>query len=68
MKYTGYKIIEQNGTKQFRVCFADTEKELVQKGYLPVEKSDKPNDGKRYRPTYTEADGVIRQTWEEVSE
>lgn len=64
MKHTGYKITEQNGQKRVRIGYANTEEELAEKGYLPVEKTERPNDGKKYRPVYTEVDGVIRQTWE----
>lgn len=65
MKHIGYKITEQDGRTKVSVIYADTMEELAQKGYLPVEKADRPKDGKRHRPVFTEADGVIRQTWEE---
>ena len=68
MKHTGYKITEQDGRTKVSVIHADTEEELAKKGYLPVVKADRPKDGKRYLPIYTEVDGVIRQSWEEVSE
>lgn len=68
MRYKGYKLIERNGRNTLLVCFALTEEELTARGCMPLERAEKPNDGKRYRPTYTESDGVIRQTWEEVSE
>lgn len=65
MRYIGYKIIELEGKQWIVGGRANSEEELAGKGYLPIEKTEMPKDGKRYRPVYAEADGVIRQTWEE---
>ena len=64
MRYKGYKLIERNGRNTLLVCSTLTEAELTAKGCMPLERAEKPNDGKKYRAVYTETDGVIHQAWE----
>lgn len=68
MRHKGYKLVERKGGKVLLVCSALTEEELTERGCMPLERAEKPDDGKRYRAAYAEVDGVIRQSWEEVSE
>lgn len=68
MRHKGYKLVERRGGRVLLVCSALTEEELTARGCMPLERAEKPDDGKRYRAVYAEVDGVIRQTWEEVTE
>ena len=60
-KLVGYMLDEE---LSLVVHLADTKDDLRQMGCLPLEETDKPTDGKKYRAVYEEIDGVIRQSWE----
>ena len=68
MRYKGYKLVERKGGKVLLVCSALTEEELTARGCMPLERAEKPDDGKKYRSVYEEKDGVIHQSWEECGE
>ena len=63
-RFKGYKIDDG----ELAVYFAKSKEEIEALGFLPLEEEEKPKDGKKYRATYEEVDGVIRQSWEEVAE
>ena len=64
----GYTLHDRKGEKIPCVHFAKTQEELDAKGCIPLVRAERPKDGKKYRATYEEVDGVIRQSWEEVAE
>lgn len=64
----GYTLKDYKGEKIPYVHFARTQEELTAMGCLPLKRAERPKDGKKYRATYEEIDGVIHQTWEEVKD
>ena len=61
-RIAGYKFEDGDIT----IHFARTSEELTAQGCLPLERAERPKDGKKYQAKYEEIDGVIHQTWEEV--
>ena len=60
----GYTLKDHKGVKVPCVHFAQTQEELTAKGCIPLERAERPTDGKKYRAVYEVVDGVIRQSWE----
>lgn len=64
----GYTLNDRKGEKIPCVHFARTQEELTAKGCIPLERAERPKDGKKYRAIYEEIDGVIHQSWVEATE
>ena len=56
----GYRLEEG----ELEVYFAITQEELTELGFLPLEETERPKDGREYYAVYQEIDGVIYQSWE----
>ena len=48
--------------------FTTSEEIHARLGFYKVVETDYPNDEKAYRPIYTMGEGVILQTWEEITD